>query len=226
MRVSHSWTPKLNILEILKHFWPASEPCIQATIKDMDFIFPVPALRSVTYPPCKYESMDMQSWSTVVCQTWRQFRWNLVISCQNVVFWMGSIKRPNLQTADRYRAESFRVDSNMTGWSTCAVTRSNLMRVSHSWTPKLNILEILKHLWPASEPCIQATIKDMDFIFPVRALTSVTHPHCIYEGMGMHSWSTVVCQTWGQFRWNLVIYGSKCRILKGVHQTGRSTNGL
>ena len=115
MRVSHSWTPKLNILEILKHFWPASEPCIQATIKDMDFIFPVPALRSVTYPPCKYESMDMQSWSTVVCQTWRQFRWNLVISCQNVVFWMGSIKRPNLQTADRYRAESFRVDSNMMG---------------------------------------------------------------------------------------------------------------
>ena len=69
MRVSHSWTPKLNILEILKHFWPASEPCIQATIKGMDFIFPVPALRSIPYPPCEYESMDMQSWSTVVCQT-------------------------------------------------------------------------------------------------------------------------------------------------------------
>ena len=114
----------------------------------------------------------------------------------------------------------------MIGWSTCAVTRSNLVRVSHSWTPKLNILEILKHFWPASESCIQATIKDMDFIFPVRTLTSVTHPHCIYEGMGMHSWFTVVCQTWVQFRRNLVIYGSKCRILKGVHQTGRSTNGL
>ena len=145
---------------------------------------------------------------------------------QNVVFWRGSIKRADLQTAYRYRAESFRVDSNMIWRSTCAVTRSDLMRVSHSWTPKLNILEILKHFWPASEPCIQATIKDMDFIFPVRTLTSVTHPHCIYEGMGMHSWSTVVCQTLGQFRWNLVIYGSKCRILKGVHQTGRSTNGL
>ena len=158
MRVSHSWTPKLNILEILKHFWPASEPCIQATIKDMDFIFPVPALRSITYPPCKYESMDMQSWSTVVCQTWGQFRWNLVISCQNVVFWMGSIKRADLQTAYRYRAESFRVDSNMIGRSTCAVTRSDLMRVSHSWTPKLNILKIIKHFWPASEHCRQATI--------------------------------------------------------------------
>ena len=145
-------------LKFLKHFWPESEPCIQATIKDMDFIFPVPALRSITYPPCKYESMDMQSWSTVVCQTWGQFRWNLVISCQNVVFWMGSIKRADLQTAYRYRAESFRVDSNMIGRSTCAVTRSDLIRVSHSWTPKLNILKIIKHFWPASEHCRQATI--------------------------------------------------------------------
>ena len=192
----------------------------------MDFIFPVRALTSVTYPHCIYEGMGMHSWSTVVCQIWGQFRWNLVIYGSKFPILKGSIKRQNLQTADRYRAESFRVDSNMIGWSTCAVTRSNLMRVSHSWTPKLNILEILKHFWPASEPCIQATIKDRDFIFPVRALTSVTHPHCIYEGLGMHSWSTVVCQTWGQFRWNLVIYGSKCRILKGVHQTGRSTNGL
>ena len=39
-----------------------------------------------------------------------------------------------------------------------AVTRSDLMRVGHSWTPKLNILEILTHFWPASEPCRQATI--------------------------------------------------------------------
>ena len=91
--------------------------------------------------------------------------------------------------------------------------------------PKLNILEILKHFWPASEPCMQATIKDMDFIFPVPALRSVIYPPCKYESMDMHSWSTVVCQIWGQFRWNLVIYGSKCPILKGVHQTGRSTNG-
>ena len=30
---------------------------MQATIKDIDFIFPMPALRSVIYPPCKYESM-------------------------------------------------------------------------------------------------------------------------------------------------------------------------
>ena len=69
---------------------------------------------------------------------------------QNVLFWSGSIKRPDLQTAYRYRAKSFRVDSNIIGRS--AVTRSDLMRVSHSWTPKLNILEILTRFWPASEP--------------------------------------------------------------------------
>ena len=40
-----------------------------------------------------------------------------------------------------YRDKSFRVDSNMIGRS--AVIRSDLMRVSHSWMPKLNILEIL-----------------------------------------------------------------------------------
>ena len=62
---------------------------------------------------------------------------------QNVLFWSGSIKQPDLHTAYRYRAKSFRVDSNTIGRS--AVTRSDLMRVSHSWTPKLNILEILTH---------------------------------------------------------------------------------
>ena len=106
-----------------------------------------------------------------------------------------------------------------------AVTRSDLMRVSHSWMPKLNILEILTHFWPASEAYRQATIKDMDFIFPVRTLPSHTCPHCKYEGMDMHSSSTVLCQIWGQFRWNLVLHGSKCPILKGVNQTARSTNG-
>ena len=92
--------------------------------------------------------------------------------------------------------------------------------------PKLNILEILKHFWPASEPCRQTTIKDMDYIFPLPALRSITYRPCKYQSMEMHRWSTVVCQIWGQFRWILGIYGSKCRILKGVHQTGRSTNGL
>ena len=107
-----------------------------------------------------------------------------------------------------------------------AVTRSDLMLVSHSWTPKLNILEILKHFWPSSEPCRQATINDMDFMFPVPALPSVTYRPRKYKGMNMHSLATVLCQIWGQFRWNLVLHGSKCPILKGVHQTARSPNWL
>ena len=192
----------------------------------MDFIFPLPTLRSTTYPPCKYKSMAMHSWPTVFCQTWGQFRWNLVIYGSECHILKGSIKRPNPNTTDRQRAESFRVDFNMIGWSTCPVTRCDLMRVSHSWTPNLNILEILKHFWHASEPCIQATIKDMDFIFPLPALRSIIYPPCKYKCMAMHSWPTVVCQTWGQFRGNMVIYGSKCRILKRVQQTGRSKNGL
>ena len=107
-----------------------------------------------------------------------------------------------------------------------AVIRFDLMRVSHSWMPKLNILEILTNFWPASEPCRQATIKDMDCIFPVAYPTFPYRPPCKYEGMDMHSSSTVVCEIWGQFRWNLVLYGSKCTILKRVHQPARSPNGL
>ena len=123
------------------------------------------------------------------------------------------------QTAYSYRPESFSVDSNMI-WRS-AVTRSDLMRVSQNWTPQLNILEILKHFWPAPEPCRQATIKDMDFIFPVRTLPSITCPPCKYEGMDMHSSSTVVCKSWGQFRWNLVIYGSKCLYSEGGPSNGQ-----
>ena len=114
----------------------------------------------------------------------------------------------------------------MIGRSTCAVTRSDLMRVSHSWTPQLNILQILKHYWPASEPCRQANVKDMDCIFSVRALPTLTCPPWKYKGMDVHSSPTVVCEIWGQFRWNLVLYGSKCPILKRVNQTARSPNGL
>ena len=126
----------------------------------------------------------MHSLATVLCQIWGQFRWNLVIYGSKCPILKGSIKRPDLPTAYRYRTESFSVDSNVIGRSTCAVTRSDLMRVSHCWTPQLNILEILKHSWPASEPCRQANVKDMDCIFSVRALPSFIYPPCKYEGMG------------------------------------------
>ena len=193
----------------------------------MDFIFPVRALTSVTYPPCIYEGMGMHSWSTVVCQIWGQFRWNLVIYGSKCPILKGvhqTAKSPNgtIDTGLNH-SESIPIwlgdlPVQLQGRTLCGTVTAG--------RPKLNILEILKHFWPASEPCMQATIKDMDFIFPVPALRSVIYPPCKYESMDMHSWSTVVCQNWGQFRWNLVIYGSKCRILNGVHQTGRSTNGL
>ena len=181
--------------------------------------------------PLPSNAINMKAWTcTAYPQCSVTFGDNFVeiwyFTGQNVLFWSGSIKRPDLQTAYRYRAESFRVDSNMIGPYTWAVTRSDLMRVSHSWTPQLNILEILKHLWPASEPCRQATIKDMDFIFPVRTLPTITYRPWKYKGMDILSWSTVVCHIWGHFRWNLVVYGSKCPILKRVHQTARSPNGL
>ena len=174
MRVSHSWMPKLNIFEILTTFWPASEPCRQATIKYMDFIFPVPTLPTVTYRPWKYKGMDMLSWSAVVCQIWGQFRWNLVLYGSKCPILKRSIKRPDLPSAYGYSAVSIRDDSNMIEPYTWAVTMSDHMRVSHSWTPKLNILEMLTDFWPASEPCGQATINDMDFMFPVPSLPSHT----------------------------------------------------
>ena len=45
-RISHSGTSKLKIPEILKIFWPASEPCREATSKYSDTIFPVPTLHT------------------------------------------------------------------------------------------------------------------------------------------------------------------------------------
>ena len=179
MRVSHSGTSKLKIPEILKIFWPASEPCREATRKYSDSIFPVSILRTRSYPPCKYEGVGMHSLDTLVCQSWGKYRWNMEIAGQNVLFWMGSIK----------------------------VTTSDCMRVSHSGTSKLKIPEILKIFWPASEPCREATRKYSDSIFPVSILRTRSYPPCKYEGVGMHSLDTLVCQSWGKYRWNMVIAG-------------------
>ena len=66
------------------------------------------------------------------------------------------------------------------------------MQVSHSGTPNLNILQILNHFWPTSESCRQANTKDMDFIFPLRILPSLTYQACNYDGIDMHSLATVL----------------------------------
>ena len=142
MQVIHSGTRNLNILEILGHFWPTSESCRQATNKDMDVIFPVRALPSLTYHACNYDGIDMHSLATVLCIVGENFVQIWKFTGQNVLFWRGSIKRADLQTAYRYRIESCRVDFHMIGWSAWVNTRSDHMQVSHSGTSKLNILEI------------------------------------------------------------------------------------
>ena len=92
--------------------------------------------------PLPSNAVNMKAWT---CKAYPQysvkFGDNFVeiwyFTGQNVLFLSGYIKRPDLQTAYGYRTESFRVDSNMIGPYTWAVTRTDLMRVSYSWTPKL-----------------------------------------------------------------------------------------
>ena len=55
---------------------------------------------------------------------------------------MGSIKRLDLQTTYRYRAKHFRIYSYWRGLPYFVVTRFENMRVSHSGTSNLKILEI------------------------------------------------------------------------------------
>ena len=99
------------------------------------------ALRTRTYQLCNWEGIDMRSSATVVCQMWVKYSWNLVIAWQNVLFRRGSIKRLVLQMTYRYRAEPFRNYFYRIGLPYCVVTRSDLMRVSHSRTPNWKFLK-------------------------------------------------------------------------------------
>ena len=54
---------------------------------------------------------------------------------------------------------------------------------------------------------VEATRKYSDSIFPVSILRTRSYPPCKYEGVGMHSLDTLVCQSWGKYRWNMVIAG-------------------
>ena len=79
--------------------------------------------------------------ATVVCQIWVKYSWNLVIAWQNVLFRRGSIKRLVLQMTYRYMGEPFRNYFYRIGLPYCVVTRSDLMRVSHSRTPNCKFLK-------------------------------------------------------------------------------------
>ena len=99
------------------------------------------ALLARTYQLCNWEGIDMRSSATVVCQIWVKYRWNLVIAWQNVLFRRGSIKRLVLQMTYRYRGEPFRNYFYRTGLPYCAVTRCDIMRVSHSRTSNRKFLK-------------------------------------------------------------------------------------
>ena len=141
MRVSHSWTSNLNIPQIWKIFWPASEPCKQGTTWVKGYIFSTRPLRTRTYPLCKWEGIRMHRLAKLVCHIWGKYKWNMEIAGQNVLFWRGSIKRLELQTTYRYRAKTFVIYSYMSAQPSSVDTRSHLVRVSHSGTSKLKLLK-------------------------------------------------------------------------------------
>ena len=215
MRVSHSGASKLKIPEIFKICWPASEPCKQGTTRVKVSIFSMRPLRTPTYPLCKWEGISMHRLATLVCQSWGKYRWNMEIAGQNILFWRGSIKRLDLHMTYRYRAETFRVYFYRLGLPFCVVTRSDLMRVSHSGTSKLKIPEIFKICWPASEPCKQGTTRVKVSIFSMRPLRTPTYPLCKWEGISMHRLATLVCQSWGKYRWNKEITGQNVLFWRG-----------
>ena len=98
-------------------------------------------LRTGSYLLCNWEGIDMRSSATVVCQIWEKYSWNLVIAWQNVLFRRGSIKRLVLQMTYRYMGEPFRNYFYWVGLPYCVVTRSDLMRVSHSRTSNWKFLK-------------------------------------------------------------------------------------
>ena len=76
-------------------------------------------------------------------------------------------------------------------------------------------LKFLKYFDLHQSP-VEATSKYSDSIFPVYP-TYRSYPPCKYEGVGMHSLDRLVCQSWGKYRWNMVIAGQNS--LNGVHQS-------
>ena len=117
----------------------------------------------------------------------------------------------------------------MIGRSTCAITRSDDMQISHSGTPKLNILEIWSIFAQHRSLVDRQPLRIWTLYFmcvPYLPLPAPPPPPCNYEGMDMHRLATVLCLIWWEFHWNMVIYRSKCPILIRVYQTARSLSGL
>ena len=147
----------------------------------------------------------MRSLATAARQIWVKYRWNLVIAWQNVRFRRGSIKRLVLQTTYRYRTEPFRNYCYRIGLPYCVVTRSDLMRVSHSRTANWKFLKFWNifdlHRSPVSrEPVGLAAPYFLCLLYATRS-----YQRCNWKGIDMRSSATVVCQIWVKYSWNLVI---------------------
>ena len=154
-----------------------------------------------------------------------KYRWNLVVAGQDVLFWRGSIKRLHLQTTCRYRAETSRVFSYRIELQSFVVTRSNLIRVSHSGTSNLKLLEMFNHFDLHRIPVSRE---------PVGLLASCIlcelHMHVPTKSLYRKVWACIVqpqqpVNVGGKYRWTLVIAG-KMSYSEGVHQTARSPDDL
>ena len=144
-----------------------------------------------------------------------KYRWNLVIAGQDVLFWRGSIKRLDLQTTCRYRAETSRVFSYRIELQSCVVTRSNLIRVSHSGTSNLKLLEMFNHFDLHRIPVSRE---------PVGLLASCIlcelHMHIPTKSLYRKVWACIVqpqqpVNVGGKYRWNLVIAGQDVLFWRG-----------
>ena len=142
-------------------------------------------------------------------------RWNLVVAGQDVLFWRGSIKRLDLQTTCSYRAETSRVFSYRIELQSCVVTRSNLIRVSHSGTSNLKLLEMFNHFDLHRIPVSRE---------PVGLLASCIlcelHMHIPTKSLYRKVWTCIVqpqqpVNVGGKYWWNLVIAGQDVLFWRG-----------
>ena len=168
--------------QILKIFWPAWEPCREATSEYSDSIFPLRVLRILTYQPCKYEGMGMHCVESV----------NRKAKCEGV-------HQIDLQTTYRYSAEPF--ISYMIGLPFSVITTSWLYAGITARRQSWKFLKFWKYFELHRSPVERQPVMYSDSKFPVRILRILTYQPCIYEGMGMHSVDTLVCQSWGKYRW-------------------------
>ena len=215
IRVNHSGTSKSKLLEIFKHFdlhrshVSREPPGLEASY-----------MLCVLYINIPTQPLKRNVWACIVqpqlpVKVGDKYRWNLVVAGLDVLFWRGSIKRLDLQTTCRYMAETSRVFSYRIELQSCVVTRSNLIRVSHSGTSNLKLLEMFNHFDLHRIPVSRE---------PVGLLASCIlcelHMHIPTKSLYRKVWACIVqpqqpVNVGGKYRWNLVIAGQDVLFWRG-----------